>query len=91
MIKFINSTGYTIYKVTADECYSWGGLSICDDCNTFSAYGYLVPVLNHFMCPSCYNEWLSFAKFYPDDLSFENEICRRYEKILPVIVSSVPV
>lgn len=91
MIKFINKTGYTLYKVTSEECYSWGGLSVCDDCNDYSSEGYLVPVLNHFMCPDCYNDWNSRCKFYSSDVEFENSVIMYYENILPFTVSPVPV
>lgn len=87
MIKFKNSVGYTVYRVTAEECYFWGGLSICDDCNEFSSYGYLVPVLNYFMCPSCFCEWDESCVFYPEDLDFESSVIKYYESILPVFDS----
>lgn len=91
MIKFVNKIGYTVYKITAQECMQFGGLGICDECNTFSKVGYLVPVLNHFMCPKCYSEWLSYAKFYGEDLEFQNYYIRYYEGILPVVNSNIEV
>lgn len=92
MIKFKNQVGYTVYKITVVECYSFGGLAVCDDCNTFCpSGGYLVPVLNRFMCSDCFNDWNSSCKFYPEDLSFENSIMMYYENMFPVIDSPVPV
>ena len=92
MIKFKNKVGWTVYRISAAECYSFGGLAICDDCNTFCPKGgYLVPVLNHFMCDKCYNDWNNRCKFYPEDLDFENSIIKYYENILPVTVSNTPV
>ena len=92
MIKFKNRVGWTVYKITADECYSFGGMSICDDCGKFQPEGgYLVPVLNHFMCSDCFNDWNSRCKFYPSDIDFENSIIMYYENILPFSVSDVPV
>lgn len=92
MIKFKNKVGYVVYRISAEECFTFGGAAICDECNKFcSNGGYLIPVLNHFMCDDCYNEWNSFCTFYPEDLDFERNICFYYENILPVIESSVPV
>jgi len=92
MIKFKNQVGWTVYKITADECFFFGGSSICDECNKIcSSGGYLVPVLNHFMCVVCFNEWNSCCSFYPEDLGFEKSNIDYYERILPVVVSDVPV
>lgn len=85
MLKFKTRVGWTVYKVTDTECYSWGGLSICDDCGKFVSNGFLVPVLNHFMCIDCFNQWRSSSKFYPEDLPFERKNITYYESILPVI------
>lgn len=89
MVKFKNKVGCTVYRITAEECYAFGGLGICDECNSFSSYGYLIPVLNHFMCPSCYREWNLDCKFYPEDLDFEASYIRYYENILPTFISPV--
>ena len=90
MIKMKNHLGYVVYKISAEECFSFGGAAICDDCNTFCPQGgYLVPVLNYFMCAHCFWEWNESCKFYPEDLEFERNICYYYERILPVLPSSV--
>lgn len=91
MVKFKLPIGYTVYRVTAEECLSWGGLGVCDECNVCGPYGYLVPVLNHYMCPSCYHDWVLSCKFYAKDLDFERFYISYYEKILPVVYSPVPV
>lgn len=89
MIKYKNKAGYTVYSVTSEECFSWGGFSICDDCGTLCpSGGYLVPVLNHFMCPSCFQEWNDSCKFYPEDSDFEFSICHYYEGILHCVPSN---
>lgn len=89
MIKYKNRVGWTVYSISAGECFSFGGLAICDDCNTFCPEGgYLVPVLNHFMCPHCFHEWNERCKFYSEDVDFENSIIKYYEGILPVVNNS---
>lgn len=90
MIKYELPIGYVAYKISSEECFSFGGLSICDDCGTFcSEGGYLVPVLNHFMCSECFFDWLSRAKFYSEDLDFEQYWVRYYERILSVVPGSL--
>lgn len=56
MHKIKSKCGYTVYETTAFEVMRLGGIGVCDECNTASLNGYLVPVLNHYMCPSCYEE-----------------------------------
>ena len=31
MVKFKSKSGYYVYRVSSEECFSWGGLSVCDD------------------------------------------------------------
>ena len=49
-------------------------LGICDKCGEYQDhihYCYYVAVLNWFMCPKCFNEWLKRAKKYREDEAFE--------------------
>ena len=84
MIKIKTKCGYTAYEVSREEIMLLGGFGICDHCNTPSRTGYLVPVLNHWICPKCYAEWNERAKFYPEDLEVEARNCAYYESIIPL-------
>lgn len=83
--KFTTRAGHVAYKTTLQETFTWGGLGICDDCGTLHREGgYLVPVLNHWMCEECFTDWQKRAKHYAEDDEYEKQVAARYERILPV-------
>ncbi len=85
MIKSKVPCGWIVYRTSYSEILSYGGLGICDDCGTLHTEGgYLVPVLNHWMCHNCFEEWSSRAKFYPSDVEFQQHYISIYESRLPV-------
>ena len=84
MDKFKVECGWTVYQCSSDENALFGGFGICDDCGTFSKIGYLVPVLNHYMCSTCFLDWSKRCKFYSSDVDFERHYIRYYESIIPV-------
>lgn len=84
MKKFITRQGYIAYACTALETTYLGGFGVCDDCGEDSGIGYLVPVLNHYMCPACFEEWQARACFYPEDSPFEEKNARYYEHRIPM-------
>lgn len=72
MRKFKSKCGYVVYEATIKECISiTDGFGICDMCNKSNNTLYLVPVLNHALCPKCFQDWNERAVFYKDDLWFE--------------------
>lgn len=83
MIKFEIPVGWKSYLVSSDELLNIVGMGICDDCNEFSKNGFLVPVLNHYMCPQCFLDWISVCKFYPSDVEFEKHYCSVFETLIP--------
>ena len=84
MIKTKSKCGYTVYKVTAVEVMRLGGIGVCDECNCAALHGYLVPVLNHYMCQDCYNEWNEQATYYEEDIPYEQRMSEYYEKMIPI-------
>lgn len=84
MKKFKTDCGYVVYEVTIEELRQLGGMGVCDHCNKPAAVGYLVPVLNRWLCQGCYAEFNARAKFYPEDLKSEEFNCRYYESIIPM-------
>ena len=84
MKKFTTKQGYLAYRSTARETTYLGGLGICDDCGEFAEKGFLVPVLNHYMCPKCFEKWQSRGTFYPEDLPFEARTAAYYEYRIPM-------
>ena len=84
MKKVITKGGLIAYKTTSQELQLIGGLGICDECNTAPGSGYLVPVLNHWMCDKCYEDWQRRAKRYPEDDPIEQKNARYYEAMIPL-------
>jgi len=76
--------GLFAYRATAEDTFKIGGFGTCDDCGQFAAKGYLVPVLNHYQCPRCFHEFKSFAKNYPEDLSFQKRTMEYFESKIPL-------
>lgn len=56
MRKMLTKAGLIAYHTTAAEITLIGGFGICDECGKHSHEGYLVPVLNHWQCPKCFND-----------------------------------
>lgn len=84
MEKFYTKSGYIAYKTTFLEITRIGGLGICDECGTVHLEGgYLVPVLNHWQCEECFNDWQSRATYYPEDAPFEARTAKYYEAMIP--------
>lgn len=79
MRKTKTKCGYVAYEADFTETLLLGGAGICDECNQIAIRGYLVPVLNHYMCPKCFGEWNSRAIFYEEDLPVEQRTSAYYE------------
>ena len=77
-----NDKDFLVIETSMSECMMWGGMAICDSCNESSHIGYYVAVLNHWMCPKCYNEWLQRAKRYEEDIPTEIRNYNTYANIL---------
>jgi hypothetical protein len=84
MKKFKNKVGYVVYEATAEDIKKIGGFGICDSCNEHSQNGYLIPVMNRWFCPKCYEEWNSRARMYPEDLSIEAKNVAYYDKVFNI-------
>lgn len=84
MKKIDTKSGYIAYEATASETVLLGGCGICDDCGKGALNGYLVPVLNHYMCPDCFEDWQANAKYYPEDIPFEENRAYIYEAMIPM-------
>ncbi|MBQ9092266.1 MAG: hypothetical protein IJY52_08385 [Anaerotignum sp.] len=80
--------GHAAYEVSRVEVMRLGGFGICDNCNTTAETGYLVPVLNRWLCPKCYEEFNKSANFYQEDMWVEEKNCRYYESMIPMEVSA---
>lgn len=76
--------GYKFLKATSFEIIKLGGFSICDFCNCLASNGYLVPVLNQYLCPKCFEAWEKEGDFYPEDVPHQEKVLERYRQIFEV-------
>ncbi len=91
MKKFKLKCGLIAYKTTTEEIQSIGGLGICDECGQYHPEGgFLVPVLNHWQCEKCFNEWKGYAKYYPEDAPYEAKRAAYYEAMIPYTEEDPP-
>lgn len=85
MTKHKLDNGLTYYEVSLSDLFRIGGAGICDHCGEFHETGYLIPVLNHWICKKCFDEWKSYAKHYPEDDIYEQRAIEYYESKIPLI------
>jgi hypothetical protein len=84
MQKFTLKNGLTYYTVSLSDLLCIGGAGICDHCGEFHTHGYLIPVLNHWICKKCFDEWSADARHYPEDDIYEQRAIEYYESKIPL-------
>lgn len=74
--------GYSYIDVSLEECLNWGGLGICDGCNTGPHQKLkLVWALHDTYCPKCFENWLERQKNYSNsDVEFDVELQNKLDK-----------
>ena len=66
--------GYSYIKCIKEDCFNWGGMAICDDCNNaILDEVYLVFVLGRAFCKNCFEEWQKESKRYEEDLYLQKQ------------------
>lgn len=69
--------GFKVIQCSLVEIARLGcNMPMCDRCNNATFDGYYIAVLNRWFCPSCYEEYISRATWYPEDSAIED---RNYE------------
>lgn len=72
--KIENEKGFKVLEVPRSELRdATGGPGVCDHCLATPKVGYYIAVLNHWVCPSCYERWSKDATFYREDVGVENK------------------
>jgi hypothetical protein len=75
-----NDKGFLIIKCSKGELRTIGDQGICDSCNKKDSQdGYYIAVLNWWVCPECYKNWLARAEKYSEDTDVEK---RNYDRFL---------
>lgn len=77
-----NPKGFKVIGVSAEETFTWGGIGVCDYCNTSVPALFYVPVLNCCYCQKCYDEWNERSIFFEDDRWYEDKMFDKYKAIL---------
>lgn len=73
MINYAKS-GYSYVKCTENDCYNWGGMSVCDFCGEKMHNSvYLIFILGMAYCTECFNNWQKNSHRYEDDIKLQNE------------------
>lgn len=74
--------GYSYIKCTKEDCFSWGGMAICDSCGNFiNEEVYLIFILGQACCQKCFQEWAKSASTYKDDLCLQQQNQERWYKL----------
>lgn len=68
-----NEKGFKVIEVSFSEIQSWGGLGICDKCNTFITPQYFVAALNWCLCETCYKDFTERQTPYLEDKWYEDK------------------
>lgn len=82
MKKFTAKNGHLAYSADFEEISKLGGLAICDSCNEYATEGFLVPVLNYYMCPKCFARWESTADYFSEDSRYESQTAQYFERVI---------
>lgn len=77
--------GCKVYMIDSKETALIGGKGVCDCCNSLPVFGFLVPIVNRFMCPDCFVSWFLNSEYDKSERSFENYYCTLYESKIPVL------
>lgn len=66
--------GYSYLECTENDCYNWGGASICDFCGEkIHDTVYLIFILGMAYCPHCFDEWCKHSHRYEEDIKLQKE------------------
>ena len=66
--------GYSYIKCTREDCFNWGGASICDYCGEdMKDDVYLIFILNSAYCPKCFKDWTRRSRRYEEDLYLQKQ------------------
>lgn len=78
-----NSKGFKVIELTKEEGTKMGWGSLCCNCNrTINGNLFYICGLNDVMDKKCFEQWLKNAKFYPEDVYYENKSFERVKEKL---------
>lgn len=94
-----NDKGFLIIEMTPDEAINVCNFGIyddtyrqtcliCDECNKLlnvEERVYYIAVLNYLVDKDCYDDWVSHAKRYNEDIAYEEKLFNKYAARLALI------
>lgn len=81
MKKIKSKAGHIVYELKAEELLIIRSPGICDFCGRESNSGFLIVVINEWVCPKCYRDWEKTATYYPEDAHIEKRNEQLYDRI----------
>lgn len=86
--KVKNEKGFLVLEITRGELLDalaeYGSIGICDSCGLPVKKGYYIAVLNQWFCEDCYEEWLTGATRYVEDIPYEEKWFEHYCRLFDV-------
>ena len=79
-----NDNGFKVIELSRREILKIGGYGICDFCDNTTKQGYYIAVLNQWLCPECYREFIRTATRYESDKRIEDKNFNWFRKIYGV-------
>ncbi len=81
MRKFKTESGHIVFELTRPEMTFIDSPGICDFCAAKPSVGFLIAVLNEWICPACDEKWEAVAKYFPEDMEIEKRNEEFYDLI----------
>lgn len=78
-LKYKDGTNPKVLMFSLRECVGWGGMNVCDLCNSdictkTRPYGYMTPVLGSMaICKKCYDDFIKKGKLYEEDRPYVDD------------------
>lgn len=83
MAKILESKkDFKLIECSMGETTKFGGMAICDSCNSSDFTGVVICVLNSWYCKKCFDDWHKRAIYYPEDSRTEERNFNRFKEIL---------
>lgn len=84
MAKLVECGKFKVIECDVLEMVGIGSYGVCDFCGNPDGKGYLIPVLNSWFCPECYEKWKKTAIWFPQDADYETKKFQLYSKALGI-------
>lgn len=88
-----NASGFKVLKISRAEIVEKlgpkGAIGVCDYCMKSPTMGYYVAVLDQWLCPECYQDFIAKNTPFPEDSHVESIMFNTYCRIFEVKINQV--